>query len=73
MPNRQRGTHWKENNNMDRRRFLVGVGLCAALAVPVGCGPKEDAAKVEENAPTKEDMEEGMKEIDEGEGDTTTP
>ena len=46
---------------MDRRKFLAGLGLCAALAAPLGCAPKnEPPSEEEDDSISKEDMEKGM-------------
>lgn len=50
---------------MDRRRFLAGVATCAAIALPLACAPKQEVPESEEDMPTKEDMENAMKEAEE--------
>ena len=58
---------------MDRRRFLTGLGVCATLALPLGCGPK-DGEPEEGEAPKEPEipgeggtpMEDGEKAKSEG-------
>ena len=43
---------------MNRRRFVIGLGMCGALTVLFGCGPKEDAPEsTDEGTPEAVELE----------------
>ena len=55
----------KERVEMDRRSLLLTLGLGGLLALPLGCGPKDD----KEKEPSEEEQDEGKSKVGSGPDD----